>query len=230
MLKAIIKLFNRESLLDQAYSDVLTMLKEDKEMFDEAIRSLRYSDTAELRFDFREKDRMINKFEREVRKKVLTHLSVQQGFDVSAALVITSIVHDVERLGDYCKNIADLARLHPTRLLLGKHEMDFNSIEEAVSTRFQNTIIALETFDTNLAETILDRHSDITRFCDQFVKMLVDEKVDDLEAGGYATLALYTRYLKRITSHLSNIASSIVNPFHRIGFKPKKRSLNNGSD
>ena len=50
---------------------------------------------------------------------------------------------------------------------------------------------------------------------------LVNEKIKNLSPGEYATLALYTRYLKRTSAHLTNIASSIVNPFHRIGFKPK---------
>jgi len=31
--------------------------------------------------------------------------------------------------------------------------------------------------------------------------------------------ALYTRYLKRISAHLINIATSIFNPFERIGFR-----------
>jgi len=31
--------------------------------------------------------------------------------------------------------------------------------------------------------------------------------------------ALYVRFLKRISAHLMNIASSIVNPFDRIGFR-----------
>ena len=224
MLKELIKLFNRESLLDQAYSDIITMLKEDEEMFNEAIRTLRYSDTAELRFDFREKDKKINKFEREVRKKILTHLSIQQSFEISAALVVASIVHDVERIGDYCKNIADLAKMHPKRLLLGELEIEFNKKEETISKRFQNTITALENFDTDLAASILEKHSSIAKFFDVMLKQLVTEKVKDLEPGEYASLALYSRYLKRTTAHLTNIASSIVNPFHRIGFKPKTKS------
>ncbi len=31
------------------------------------------------------------------------------------------------------------------------------------------------------------------------------------------------RYLKRICGHLRNIATSIVNPFHRIGFREKNQ-------
>jgi phosphate uptake regulator len=222
MLKALIKLFNRDSLLDQAYSDVITMLKEDQEMFDEAVRTLRRSDTAELRFDFREKDRTINRFEREVRKKVLTHLSIQQGFDVSAALVVTSIVHDVERIGDYCKNIAELAMMHPSRLTLGRLEDRYLKAETVISERLRNTTKALENFDSAFAVKILEGHRGITKSCDKMIKRLVNEQVKGLSPGEYASLALYTRYLKRTSAHLTNIASSIVNPFHRIGFKPKK--------
>jgi hypothetical protein len=37
------------------------------------------------------------------------------------------------------------------------------------------------------------------------------------------SLAMYFRWLKRINSHLRNITTSVVNPFDRIGFEPKKR-------
>jgi len=53
-------------------------------------------------------------------------------------------------------------------------------------------------------------------------KKLVTGDVEDLGPGDYAAAALYLRYLKRIAAHLSNIASSVVNPFHRIGYKPKE--------
>lgn len=221
MLKALIKLFNRESLLDQAYSDAITMLKEDQEMFDQAIRTLRRSSTAELPFDFREKDQRINKFEREIRKKVLTHLSIQEGFDVSAALVLTSIVHDVERIGDYCKNIAELAMMHPMRLELGKLEEWYANAEKVISGRLRDTTQALEKFDAESARRILEDHHGITKGCDEMIDRLVNEQVEDLSRGEYASLALYTRYLKRTSAHLTNIASAVVNPFHRIGFKPK---------
>ena len=33
-----------------------------------------------------------------------------------------------------------------------------------------------------------------------------------------AAVALYARYLKRISAHCRNLISSIVNPFERIGY------------
>jgi hypothetical protein len=41
------------------------------------------------------------------------------------------------------------------------------------------------------------------------------------------TTVLYLRYLKRVSAHLKNIASSVVNPFDRIGFRGDHRE-NNG--
>jgi hypothetical protein len=32
------------------------------------------------------------------------------------------------------------------------------------------------------------------------------------------------RYLKRVSAHLKNVASSVVNPYHRIGFREKTES------
>ena len=38
-----------------------------------------------------------------------------------------------------------------------------------------------------------------------------------------ATLAIYLRYLKRVSAHLKNVATSVVNPYHRIGFREKEK-------
>jgi len=35
-------------------------------------------------------------------------------------------------------------------------------------------------------------------------------------------VALYMRYLKRVSAHLKNVATSVVNPYHRIGFREKE--------
>ena len=42
------------------------------------------------------------------------------------------------------------------------------------------------------------------------------------ETPKHRALALYFRYLKRIHSHLRNVATSVYRPFHKIGFVSKK--------
>ena len=63
----------------------------------------------------------------------------------------------------------------------------------------------------------------VSKVSDKMLKSLMNNEDLELKAGSAVALALYIRQLKRINSHLRNIASSIVNPFHRIGYKPKKK-------
>jgi hypothetical protein len=52
---------------------------------------------------------------------------------------------------------------------------------------------------------------------------LVKEEDKSIRPGDAVSLGLYFRWLKRINSHLRNIVTSVVNPFDKIGFKPKKQ-------
>ena len=56
---------------------------------------------------------------------------------------------------------------------------------------------------------------------DWCIEGLVAKKSKNLSPGQSAALVLYLRWLKRLHSHLRDINTSVVNPFHRIGFKPK---------
>ena len=59
--------------------------------------------------------------------------------------------------------------------------------------------------------------------CDKAVNAIIQGKVSDFSTQQAAAVAMYFRYLKRIASHLHNIATSVVNPFARIGFREKKK-------
>jgi hypothetical protein len=50
---------------------------------------------------------------------------------------------------------------------------------------------------------------------------IVSERASDLSGPDAATVSLYARYLKRIAAHSRNVMTSIVNPFHRIGYREK---------
>jgi phosphate uptake regulator len=63
----------------------------------------------------------------------------------------------------------------------------------------------------------------INPICDESLRGLIKKKEKNILIGNAVFLALYFRSLKRITSHLRNIASSVVNPFDRTGFKLKNK-------
>ncbi len=219
MFEELLKMFGKESLLDQAFKTTVKMLESDEEMFAASVNSLRRQDTAELPFDIYEKDKQINQFEREVRRNVLTHLTVSDKKNVHAGLVLISIVIDDERIGDYTKNIAELASTHRKKLLGGMFENDLVEIEKTVQSRFKHLTRAIIEKDVVTAREIMNSHKDIATMSDGALAGIISENDKSLSAGDAVVLALYFRYLKRIAAHLTNIASSIVNPFPRIGFR-----------
>ncbi|MDQ7006669.1 MAG: PhoU domain-containing protein [Acidobacteriota bacterium] len=219
MFKKLIELLGRESQLNQAFERSREMLTEDQEMFEAAVRSLRESDDARLEIDIYAKDQMINAYEREVRRKVMTHLAVGGEPDIHAALVLVSIVIDIERIGDYTKNIVELALHHPERLTCGPCEPDMRKIETTVRTMFSLLIAALPDSDEDKAREVMSEHWWIARRSDEIVNRLLEEDDPTLPGKEAVATTLYARYLKRISAHLKNIASSIVNPFDRIGYR-----------
>ncbi len=219
MFKEIFDLFRKENQLAQAFERSREMLSEDREMFVAASSSLRQKDDARLEIDIYAKDQLINAYEREVRRKVLTHLSVGDQPDLHAALVLSSIVIDIERIGDYTKNIVELALHHPRRLHCGPFEVEIAKIETTVKTMFELLIDALPEADEPKAREVMSEHWWIARKSDEIVNKMIDAEEDLLPSREAVTTAMYARFLKRISAHLKNIASSIVNPFESIGFR-----------
>jgi len=219
MFKTLKKYLQKESLIAQAYTETENTLKTCQEMYDETVRSLRYSDTADLKINIYKKDQLINKYQQEIRRKMLTHLSISSSKEISEALVLTSIVIDVERIGDFTKNIEDLAKQHPLRLQAGKFEDIVKQLEDEVRSKFESVTKAFTIYDIEAASDVMDEHRSITKQCDIILNELVNENYEGMESRDQVTLALFVRYLKRISAHLTNIVSSVVNPFEMIGFK-----------
>jgi phosphate uptake regulator len=219
MFKQFFELFRKENMLQQAYDRSLEMLQEDREMFLAASSSLREHDDARIELDIYAKDQMINAYEREVRRKVLTHLALSSSHSIAAGLTLVSIVIDIERIGDLTKNIVDLALRHPGKLKCGKLESDVRKIETTVKTMFTLLIEALPKGDVDKAKEVMSEHWWISRRADEILNALIARTDPELVCNEAVSSALYVRFLKRISAHLMNIASSIVNPFDRIGFR-----------
>jgi len=105
----------------------------------------------------------------------------------------------------------------------GEFKDDLSKIEKAVEDTFKRLRISFEHGDEKDARAILKEYNWVNSLCDQRVNDYLNEKDKSIESGESVALALYFRYLKRINSHLRNVATSVVNPFHRIGFRVKKK-------
>jgi phosphate uptake regulator len=220
MLKEIFDIFRKESQLHQAFERSREMLTVCQEMFLAATRSLREHNDAKIELDIYAKDQMINAYEREVRRKVFTHLTVSKGSNLHGGLVLVSVVIDIERIGDLTKNIVDLALKHPGKLECGPFEADIRKIETTVKTMFALLLEALPSNEEAKAKEVMSEHWWIARKCDEILNSLITRAEPTLPCAEAVSTALYVRFLKRTSAHLMNIASSLVNPFDRIGFRP----------
>ncbi|MCH7912061.1 MAG: hypothetical protein IH856_03340 [Deltaproteobacteria bacterium] len=219
MLKELFAIFKKDTLLDKAYRRSYRMVDITWEMFVEAKKSLREMDINELVIDIHDRDIEVNKYTREVRRNVLSHLTVAGTDDLYSGLLLVSIIIDVERIGDYTKNIVEMAINHPAKLRGGMFEEDLKRIETTVEDTFKRVRKIFETTDVQDAEKLLSDYHWVNRLCDQRVIDYIKGSDKNVSTSDAVSLALYFRYLKRINSHLRNVATSVVNPFDQIGFK-----------
>ena len=219
MFKQIFELFKSDSLYQQALLECHEMLDIDKEMFNESVKTLRKTDTADIPIDIYAMDKKINEFERDVRRKVMTHLAVGGKEDIGSGLILVSVVIDIERMGDYTKNIYDLALNHPKKLSAGSLETTINDMEKSTKDFLNKAIDAFKNHDIELARKLMsDYKKDISSTSNEIVNGIVSNKNNEFSPDVAGALCLYARYLKRIAAHSRNLISSIVNPFERIGY------------
>ncbi len=221
MFKKWLSIFSKDNLMDRAYRRSFIMLDLTREMFLKSRESLRKREDNEVDINIRDRDLEVNSYEREVRRNVFNHLVVSGPEMLPSGLALVSIIIDIERIGDYSKNMVELAQEHPGKLHGGMLEEQLVKIEEAVEDNFLRTRKCFEAGEKEAALKLLEKYSWVNQACDDCLVALVKEKDKNIKPGDAVALALYSRQLKRINSHLRNITTSVVNPFDRIGFNPK---------
>lgn len=220
MWKEVLKVFKSDSILNEATNDALEMLTQAQEMFVKSTKIIRTSDK-DIQNKIRKKDRHINQKMESIRRKVLVHLSSNPSdFDLNSSLILLNIVVDIERIGDYTKNISDLTAYRKSPMQDENYNKELNKIEKDIRVLFISTIDCLESYNNDSALKLLERHKWISKTCDQYITEFIKGERKDLSKSDIASYALYFRWLKRINCHLRNILTTIVNPFDRIGFSP----------
>ena len=222
MFKQLLSIWKKRGATTAILEKYLATLETDFKMYKEAVRCLRRCADSEMRIDIYKTDKMVNKSERQIRRDILTHLVMFDKAEIPGGLTIASIVIDIERIGDYTKNIADLANLHKKKLNAGIYEDVLTRIENQIEEFFEITLKAFPESDPDLARKVVEGYREVSKDCTITTNALVQGE-GECSVSDAVTLGLYLRFLKRTGAHLFNICTSIVNPFHRIGFSEKKR-------
>ena len=221
VFKDLVTIWNSEDSLSQAWTSSNEMLHLSHEMFTDSINALRSGEKNKVIKSIKLRDEEINQYHRDIRKKVVTYYSVSKDVtNINSGLVLINMVVDIERVGDYTKNILDLAKYYPKKLRSEKISEDLRIIEQAVIERFQNTVKAVEEMDEIAAKELIKSYrSDLGKLSDNLVASSISGGLKIGEEHMASSMVLYARYLKRIGAHLKNITSVVINPFESIGYK-----------
>ena len=221
VFKDLVTIWNSEDSLSQAWTSSNEMLRLSHEMFTASVNALRSGEKNKVIKSIKLRDEEINQYHRDIRKKVVTYYSVSKDVtNINSGLVLINMVVDIERVGDYTKNILDLAKYYPKKLRSEKISEDLRIIEQAVIERFQNTVKAVEEMDEIAAKELIKSYrSDLGKLSDNLVASSISGDLKIGEEHMASSMVLYARYLKRIGAHLKNITSVVINPFESIGYK-----------
>ena len=221
VFKDLVTIWNSEDSLSQAWTSSNEMLHLSHEMFTDSVNALRSGEKNKVIKSIKLRDEEINQYHRDIRKKVVTYYSVSKDVtNINSGLVLINMVVDIERVGDYTKNILDLAKYYPKKLRSEKVSEDLRIIEQAVIERFQNTVKAVEEMDEIAAKELIKSYrSDLGKLSDNLVASSISGDLEIGEEHMASSMVLYARYLKRIGAHLKNITSVVINPFESFGYK-----------
>lgn len=167
-------------------------------------------------------DKDINRTERAIRRELLVHGTVR-GAEVDQGLMLTymSVAKDIERIGDKCKDIWELAGMG-ANLSLGEDADELAKHREHVGKLIEWTLDAFTTEDAEKVHELIDT---INSDADHYDSHVVQFVTSELPSRFAAPRALFYRYIKRLSRHLSNILSSVVMPVDRLDFYRREKAL-----
>ncbi|MHB9028825.1 MAG: phosphate signaling complex PhoU family protein [Candidatus Latescibacterota bacterium] len=217
MIIDLIRTWKQQAFSSQIVEEFVSMLESSEEMLSYAFRVLLQEIPAdEYAENIYKKDQSINFRERDIRKRILIHLSTEQKCNLSACLALISVSKDAERLGDYVKNIFELQKLLGDSICDRElFTMLFNQTGREILGLFRKTAEAFRDSNRDLAAEVVNSGRDLGRRCEDIIEKVADS---DYTARQAVVLALGARYLKRVALHLSNIASSVVNPLPEMDY------------
>ncbi len=195
------------------------MLEDGRHVFDGAANALLGgTDPKVVRDDLWATDKRINRNQRRIRRMLITHAAVHGRSEFPVCLALMSLVKDAERIGDYGKNLFDLAALGTG--LVADSRADLVQIKDSVSRLLAKSRNLYESQDETGAKDFLAECDRLEDYCDAKIDALC---LREEGGGALASTALAYRYMKRVVSHAMNITTSVVMPLDQLDYYDEPR-------
>ncbi len=216
MLRQILEALRGKGLLAHMLDHFTDMLDDGEWMFAVVTAVLMgEKEAGEVRDAIFARDEKVDAEQRQVRREIVEHLTLRPEVDLPACLVLMNVVRDAERIGDYCKNIFQVADNYGCHLAQGSYEESLRQILTEIKGMFSGTKQAFHDSDTHLAGEVIGKLRSLTKRCDMVTSQLLRDNPPARRAVVYTLLSCY---FKRVAAHQANIASAVVAPLDRIDF------------
>jgi phosphate uptake regulator len=218
MFKTVLQALKTRSFTEEIMDEFIEMIDKSKEMLVYSFKILtKKSKGKKADKKIYIQDQTINFTEQDIRRRILVHITSNPTTNLSAALALISISKDAERLGDYVKNLYELKEVLKNVKTDKKMFSElFDDIGSETIELFDMVSSAVRVSDTDTALAAIARGRALSERCEAFIESVLDSDYSNRQVVG---LSLGARYIKRIACHLSNIASSIINPVTEIDFR-----------
>ena len=221
MFKNLLDFWRGKDFLTNVLDEFANMLKEAQEMFELVCQNLlEDKDIPKLEDKIYQVDKRINLLEKDIRKRIIEHLSIQPSVDIPMSLLLMSVVKDAERLGDYSKNLYEVSRLTKRPLDKETFLKLFGDMDRSIMKMFNDTKEAFIESNEKVAKEIWQNERPIVKKCDRIIEDLAKS---NLNANQAVTFTLIARYFKRTAAHLTNIATSVILPVSELDFFDERR-------
>lgn len=117
---------------------------------------------------------------------------------------------DIERIGDYFKNFAKM--MLKSNIEERKHQKFVSTLFDEISTRIEDTKVAYESQNHQLAKSIAKRDEDIDQIARQLVNdvnRMLEESTDKSEVKALTRILVLAKTFERAGDHLVNICEQI---------------------
>ncbi len=223
MLKELLSIFRGSQPMEAATADFTRMLELAQELILEAtVVYWGRAQSPEERTALYDKDVRLNKLQRRVRKHVVAQLSGPVPSNVPYGLLLMSLVKDVERIGDYAKNLTELAVWVEEPMPEDELSGELREITRAVESLAREAAQVFTRSDVERARELILEGRGVAKRCDDLVRGVAKS---NYSAGLAVKAAVGARFLKRVDGHLLNLLTAVVMPLHKLDYYDENAML-----
>ncbi len=220
MFKNLMQFWKGKDFLSEVMDDFKIMLSDSEYMF-RSTYDILVNNKKEpgLEQQILRIDKKVNGLQKTIRRRIMEHMTVQPAVDSPACLLLFSVSKDAERVGDYAKNLLEVKRLLDKPIDRETYSKLFKDLDKDILDLFKQTSDAFIESDEEKATKAWDSQKAIKKQCDDIVRTLAKSSYSVNESVCFTLIA---RFIRRMSSHLTNIATSVVVPLTELDYYYEK--------